>query len=104
MSRISLTQECAEALQDARWATRSECVGDLLAAALDGDRKALGALARRWPADTSGKRQVFQWVRSEILDRLAALAYDAPEQPRRRGPKGAGIDGVTEMLRRAAEK
>ena len=103
MSRISLTKECAAALEEARWSTRSECTSDLLAAALDGSQTALKAIAEGWPADTAGERTDFPWIRPAEIERLSAMAHDAPEQPRRRGPKGAGIDGITEMLRRARE-
>jgi hypothetical protein len=95
-----MTTACATALEEARWATRSRCTGDLLTAALDGSQAALVAIAEAWPADTAGERTEFVYVRAEVLERLAELAHDAPEQPRRRGPKGAGLDGIDELLRR----
>ncbi|MCP4573236.1 MAG: hypothetical protein GY838_12855 [bacterium] len=100
MSRISMTIACASALEEACWITRSSCTGDLLSAALDGNQAALEAIADEWPADTAGERTDFVYVRAEVLERLAEVAHDAPEQPRRRGPKGAGVDGISELLRR----
>jgi hypothetical protein len=101
MSRISLTEPCAAALEEARWDSRAGCVGDLLAAALDGNKRALKALAKAWPADTSGPRTRFIYVRAEVLERLAELAGDAAVQPAR-GPSAPGLVGITELLRRAS--
>lgn len=100
MSRISMTTACASALEEARWVTRSRCTGDLLTAAMDGKQAAMEAIAKAWPEDTDGVRTEFVYVRTEVLERLAELAYDAPMQPKRRGPKGAGVDGIAEMIRR----
>ena len=98
MSRISLTEECAAALEEARWVTRSGCVSDLLEAAIGGNLVALGALAEAWPTDTSGQRTRFTYVRQVAIDGLAELAGDAPAAPAK-GPRAPGLVGITELLR-----
>ncbi|KKN87445.1 hypothetical protein LCGC14_0259000 [marine sediment metagenome] len=98
MSRISLTEACAAALDEARWVTRARRPTDLLAAALDGDEAALAAIAKGWPADTAGARTQFLWVRPAVLQRLAALAYGAKDKPAK-GPQAPALLGIAEMIR-----
>jgi hypothetical protein len=93
-----LTEECAAALDEARWVTRARRPTDLLAAALAGNEAALAAIAKGWPENTEGARTQSLWVRPEVLERLAELAGDAKDKPAM-GPQAPALLGIAEMIR-----